>query len=580
MLAKLATLARLARPLSLWVGALALAGCGPATGSIPGDRPIAPEPQSESQSESQSQSSEGIPLAITIDDLPYVGPRVRGESVEDAVGRMVAALERHGAPATGFVVCDHLERQQGGLDPWLAGDLEVGNHSTSHTALDDLDLDTWREDVAACRDRLAAVTGSPPVYFRYPYLRTGRTRESRDAAAATLESLGHTRAPVSIDTSEWLLAGPYARAVAAGEHARAQAIADAYVDHIRLAARHYRDLARARVGRDIDHVLLLHANALAADHLDALLTMLEAEGFRFVSLERALRDPVYAEADDWVDSVGSSWLLRLAPAQIDGWGWDRGQQHALRGRFGLAEDDDDDSQRIGRALRVRKIPDTPAWVVTQTEPIAANSLVFETADGSPVLADTPWTPEATRELLDWVELRFGRPPALATVSHYHLDASGGIAALLAAGVPVVGSEHTATLLRERAPGMLDELARTHGGDFEHLELAQPDRTFSAADGWSETVGGTRVEVLFPGRGHSPDNVVTWFPDAGVLFGGCMVKGGDDLGWLGDADTQAWPAANSALIDLGARVVVPGHGERTDPGSLDNTGRLLDATTRP
>ncbi len=87
-------------------------------------------------------------------------------------------------------------------------------------------------------------------------------------------------------------------------------------------------------------------------------------------------------------------------------------------------------------------------------------------------------------------------------------------------------------------------------------------------------GTEQVRLLHPGAAHSPDNIVVFFPRRGVLFGGCMIKGGASLGNLTDADLQSWPAAIGRLQALSPRVVVPGHDERLDPGQLDNTLRLL------
>ena len=44
------------------------------------------------------------------------------------------------------------------------------------------------------------------------------------------------------------------------------------------------------------------------------------------------------------------------------------------------------------------IEDAPAWLVIDEKPLPATSLLFLTPDGTPVLADTPWTPRATRLL--------------------------------------------------------------------------------------------------------------------------------------------------------------------------------------
>ena len=143
-----------------------------------------------------------------------------------------------------------------------------------------------------------------------------------------------------------------------------------------------------------------------------------------------------------------------------------------------------------------------AWRVEHQAPISANSMVYETPEGIPVLTDTPWTPMATADLLDWVELRFGALPAAAVIGHYHLDASGGISALRAAGVPVVASAHTAQLLAEAGPGMQERLAESYGAAFEGWGLSEPDVRFDSAEGWQQTIGGAEMRVIFPGHAHA------------------------------------------------------------------------------
>lgn len=222
---------------------------------------------------------------------------------------------------------------------------------------------------------------------------------------------------------------------------------------------------------------------------------------------------------------------------------------------------------------IHPIAGHPAWVIEHTAPISANALLYLTPDGLPLLADTPWTPAATAALLDWIEARFGRPPALATISHFHLDAAGGLAALRARGIPVVASKHTARLLAERAPAMQAALAREHGPAFEGWTIPPPDHLFDPATGHHQTIGGAELHVIHPAPAHAPDNVVTWLPGPGILFGGCLVKEGDSLGYLGDADLTRYPDAVAVLQALAPRVVIPGHGRRTDPALLDNTARL-------
>ncbi len=93
-----------------------------------------------------------------------------------------------------------------------------------------------------------------------------------------LAELGHEVAPVTIDTADWRIVGAYVAALDAGDSERADELAAGYVAHGVEATRLFQRVARARVGRDVAHVLLLHANVLAADHIGAFVDALAAEG--------------------------------------------------------------------------------------------------------------------------------------------------------------------------------------------------------------------------------------------------------------------------------------------------------------
>ena len=534
-----------------------IVGC---TGSTPGVR----------------ENLQTIPLAVTIDDLPFVGPVAAGQTRDSAIRAIVTTLAERRVPATGFVVCGRTDKNLERLTIWRRSGVELGNHSTSHRSLDVVGADAWLADVTDCQTRLTDRLGAAPRWFRYPFLQTGAEPELRAAASDGLRRAGLRRAPVSVDTADWVFAKPYAEATKT-DRTRARRIARAYREHILRAWRHYRRVAVERTGREIPQVLLLHANAILADELPRVLDMLAADGARFVDMESALSDPVYTEGrDDWIDPVGASWLYRLAPADKTAWGWDRGQQRTIEARFlGRSEAE---PIRIGRDTSVRRIKDSPAWVVRHDRPVAANALVYRTAEGIPVLVDTPWTAEATRDVLDWAATRFGRPIAVAIVGHYHADSAGGIGALRAAGIDSVGSVLTARLIVDKGAALQRTMVKQFGPAFEGPVPQPPTRVIEAlaevGATHSLTVGGSEIRVVFPGPAHAPDNVVTYFAESRVLFGGCMVKGGNSLGFLGDADLASWPQAIDRLKALGAKVVVPGHGDRMDADQLENTQRLL------
>jgi len=226
-----------------------------------------------------------------------------------------------------------------------------------------------------------------------------------------------------------------------------------------------------------------------------------------------------------------------------------------------------------------------AWVVTSDAPWPANVLVVRMADGTVVLADTPPTERWTAELLDWIDRRLSPAGVVAVNSHYHVDAVGGNRVLRQRGIPIWGSELTAELVSTKAAGILEELKRSTAGTedeglFDQPDLLGPDQLIPEGGSKTLELGGQEVVILDPGPAHSQDNVVVWFPDRRILFGGCMVKASDSPGYLGDASLEHWPEALDRLRALVPARVVPGHGHRFDPGVLELTEEVVRKAAAP
>jgi hypothetical protein len=89
-------------------------------------------------------------------------------------------------------------------------------------------------------------------------------------------------------------------------------IAGEYVAYMERKTDYWERSARSLFDRDIPQVLLVHANALNADHFDRVAAMLKRRGYRFVTLESAVNDPAYASADTFTGGGGISWIHRWA----------------------------------------------------------------------------------------------------------------------------------------------------------------------------------------------------------------------------------------------------------------------------
>ncbi len=73
------------------------------------------------------------------------------------------------------------------------------------------------------------------------------------------------------------------------------------------------------------------------------------------------------------------------------------------------------------------------------------------------------------------------------------------------------------------------------------------------------LGGRRMVLRHLGPGHTNGDLVAWFPEDGVVFVADLLFHGR-FPWLGDSDVPAWIARLEEVAHLGARTVVPGHGE--------------------
>ena len=92
------------------------------------------------------------------------------------------------------------------------------------------------------------------------------------------------------------------------------------------------------------------------------------------------------------------------------------------------------------------------------------------------------------------------------------------------------------------------------------------------------MGQYSFQTYYAGAGHTPDNIVIWFPKNKILYGGCLVKSTDavDLGNLSDADPKQWPSTIKKIKKKFGKpnYVIPGHQDWSDNTSLDHTLKLL------
>lgn len=189
--------------------------------------------------------------------------------------------------------------------------------------------------------------------------------------------------------------------------------------------------------------------------------------------------------------------------------------------------------------------------------VDSNGLVF-ISKGHAIVVDTPVTENETGLILDYLRDEMGLKVSFVIPGHYHSDCLGGLGLAHRRGISSIGNVMTRIKCRE-------------------LGLPIPEIGFSRRIEFD--FHGSRVCCAFFGGGHTADNMVVWFPDSGVLFGGCLIKSLDARG-MGNTAEAVMDQWKNTILKIkrelpGIRLVIPGHGQWGDSKLLDHTADLVD-----
>jgi acetyl esterase/lipase/peptidoglycan/xylan/chitin deacetylase (PgdA/CDA1 family) len=264
-------------------------------------------------------------VAVTIDDLPLNGPQFDAGRLRAMTDKILAAINKHQVPAVGFVnesllhVPGETDARVAILKAWSDGGVELGNHTFSHLGFKDASLNEYQDDFLrgeVVTRWLLKQKGQKIRYFRHPFLQMGPTREIEQSFESFITDRGYKIAPVTVDVMDWMILSAYANARTQGDSEMMKRVSDEYLKFAERKFEFCEQVANGLFGRQIKHILLLHANELTADNLDGLATMLKNRGYRFISMEQALKDPVYQAPDKYIAT--SDWLSH--------WGFSKGKK--------------------------------------------------------------------------------------------------------------------------------------------------------------------------------------------------------------------------------------------------------------
>lgn len=258
-------------------------------------------------------------VAVTIDDLPLNGPSAGLARLRVMTDKILSGIKRHQIPAVGFVnesllyVPGETDARVALLKAWVDAGVELGNHTFSHMGFKGAPLARYEDDFVrgdALTKILMGQKGQKPRYFRHPFLQTGDTQELEQSFEEFIAERGYRVAPVTVDTLDWMFLAAYSKARARADAGELDRVSEEYLKFAGLKLDFCEKVSTELFGRNVKHILLLHANELNADNFDALVKVYKDRGYDFVSLEQALGDPVYGQPDKYLDT--SDWLARWA----------------------------------------------------------------------------------------------------------------------------------------------------------------------------------------------------------------------------------------------------------------------------
>lgn len=177
-------------------------------------------------------------------------------------------------------------------------------------------------------------------------------------------------------------------------------------------------------------------------------------------------------------------------------------------------------------------------------------------DNGVVLFDTPWDSTQFQPLLDTIRLKHNKIVTICIATHWHDDRTKGLQYYKEQGIK------TYTTL------LTDKLSKENNENRAEF-LMSKDTVFR--------IGQYAFEVYYPGEGHTVDNIIVWFNQEKILYGGCLIKGADaaNLGFLGDANIFEYEATLKKVKKKcpSPKFIIVSHHDWTDVNALTHSIKL-------
>ncbi|MCP5190903.1 MAG: MBL fold metallo-hydrolase [Pseudomonadales bacterium] len=215
------------------------------------------------------------------------------------------------------------------------------------------------------------------------------------------------------------------------------------------------------------------------------------------------------------------------------------------------------------------VPGLAGAASTRNEGFMSNAGFVVTPAGV-VVFDTLGSPSLAQAMVKRIREVTRQPIRIAIVSHYHADHYYGMQLFQELGAEVWAHESAKMANGTDAQKLRFEQRKTILGKWindKTQRFPEPDKWLSGDTDFE--LGGVHFNLRHVGPAHSPEDMVMFVQEDGVLYAGDLVFKGR-VPFVGDADSKLWLAALDKLIALQPKYLVPGHGGASDTPVQDLT----------
>ena len=259
-----------------------------------------------------SSAAFGKEFSITIDD-----PNLYSKPLFSSVDRdlkILDQLDRLNAKAALFVCGKRVDSDEGKdlLKRWDERGHLMANHTYSHYYYNgsQVSYENYSKDILKVEPLITGLNNFER-YFRFPFLKSGNTKEKRDRIRNFLKSNNYNYGYVTIDASDWYISDRMVKKLSQNPQVDLEGYKKYYLDHMWERAQYYDKLSKQVLGRSVKHTILIHHNLLNALFLEDLINHFKSKGWKLIDPRVAFKDPVYKEAPNTLPS-GESIVWALA----------------------------------------------------------------------------------------------------------------------------------------------------------------------------------------------------------------------------------------------------------------------------